>query len=248
MPVPSPAPVRFPSGVSTQYPFGPLANYGMPDPFGYHTWQDDFDVLHSEYTATVTGAGTIASAAGDGGTLLFTTAATAVDLASIQMPTAGFSLTLGKKFFFACRLKVSSASLAEFRVGVIQKTATPFTTTDGIFFDKATGSAANLSINHSVGSVNQTLAIPTGAYTLADNTYLDLAFYLDRNGAINAFVGSQMFGWLPQAGGFGTRGAVAAFTPAALTAVNLTPTLAVRSGTASAKTMTADFGMTAKER
>lgn len=249
---PSPSPTRYPSGVSTDFPYGPLANYGLPNPFSYHSWVDDFDgVLRTAYTSTVTNAGTIASAAGNGGTMLFTTDALATDLASLQISTAGFAFTAGKKAFFLARLKVSSAAGAAFNVGLIQQTTTPFTVADGIYFGKATGSAANLTLTSVVGSAATSVAIPTAAYTLSDNTTIDLAWYLDRNGNVMAFVGAQLVGYLPQSGTGSTnptRGPCAALTAPTLTAVNLTPTLAVRSGTASAKTMTVDFVLAGVER
>lgn len=247
---PSQTPVRFTSGVSTDFPYQPLANYGQHNPFFYHTWQDDFDALSASYTATKTGVGTIASAAGDGGSMLFTTAALAADLASLQLPSAGFSYTAGKKMFFLTRLQVSDAVNAAFNVGLIQTTATPFTVTDGIYLNKATGSASNLAINSMVGSVLTTVAIPTAAYTLANATNIDLGFYVDRNGNIMAFVGAQLVGFIAQSGSTTNlaRGPAATNTPATITGANLNLTVAVQSGSASAKTMSVDFVMVAKER
>lgn len=247
---PSQVPVRYPSGVSTDLSFGPLANYGLPNPFFYHTWADDFDGVNAVYTATKTGNGTIASTPGDGGLALFTTNSSTPavgDLASIQLPSASFSYTAGKKMFFLARLQLSSASNAAFRVGLLQTTTTPFTATDGIFFDKATGSLANLNIVSVVGSAATTVAIPTAGYSLANATNIDLGFYVDRNGNIYAFVGSQLVGWLPQSAQVGGHGADASFAPTIATA-NLNFTVAMKSGTAASSSMTVDFAMAAKER
>src|SRR5882724_5927828 len=104
MTTPSASPARFPSGLSTDYPWGPLAAMGMPNPFFYHLMQDDFDYLDTQlYTATKTGAGTIANAAGDGGQLLFTAAASSLAICELQVSVADFTLptpTLPKKLFF----------------------------------------------------------------------------------------------------------------------------------------------------
>lgn len=250
---PSQVPVRYPSGMTTDQPWQCLANYGFRNPFMYHEWEDDFDGLPSAtgvYTATKTNAGTIAATAGDGGLLLFTTDALATDTCAIQLPTASFVLNAGKKCFFLTRIKVSSAANTAFEAGLIQTTTTAFTVTDGVYFTKATGSASNLILRSTVGSANTDLTIPTAAYTLADNTFIDLGFYIDRNGQINAFVDSQLVGWIPQSGTGTTlpnRGPVGTFSPT-LTTATLNLTLAVKSGTASAKTMTSDFVMVAQER
>jgi hypothetical protein len=108
-----------------------------------------------------------------------------------------------------------------------------------------------------------TFTIPTSAYTLADNTYIDMGFEVNRNQDIVAFVGSQLVGWLPQSGSgsvdpvsgvsllpalgpclINSQGSNALTWPSA----TLNPTIAVQSGTASSKTMTVDFAMAAKER
>lgn len=250
MSTPSPVPVRFPSGVSTDFPYGPLANMGQPNPFMYHTWEDDFDVLNPGYTATKTSTGTIAVTAGNGGLLLFTTAATSADLCSIQLPTADFAFVAGKKNFFLTRLQVSDAVNAGFVAGLIETTTTPGTVTDGVYFYKASGAANNLVLNSMIGSVLTSLTIPTSAYSLTNATNIDLGFYIDRKQNVYAFVGAQLVGYIAQSGSGSTtpvRGACAAFAPS-LTTANLNPTLAVLAGTASAKTMTADFMLASEER
>lgn len=253
MAVPSQAPVRYPNGVSTDSPFGPLANFGQPHPFDYHVFEDDYDILHGTYTQTHTGNGTIANTPGDGGRLLFTTNSStpaASDVASLQLPAAGFSYTAGKKMHFLARLQLSDVTNAAMLCGLIQTTTTPFTVTDGIYFSKATGSAANLTLNCVSGSSNVgQLVIPTGAYTLANATDIDLGFYIDRNGVVYAFVGSNLINTVQSNAPAGqVKGPVGSVTPTSFTAANLNPTIAIQSGTATSKTMNADFLMAAKER
>lgn len=264
MAVPSPKPSRFVSGMSADYPGGPTANMGLPNPAFYHVVFDDFDEsvnVTSAWTQTKSGNGTIVQAAGDGGIALFTTNSSTPlvgDIASIQKPVAGFTLpqaaTSGKKIFFVCRLSLADVVNPAFLAGMIQTTATPFTVTDGLYFLKATGSAANLLLRHSIGSVNTDMIIPVNAYALANNVTIDLGWYINRNGEIHAFVGSQLVGWVPenQGGGLvGQRGPVAAnstLLTAGLTTATLNPTIAVQSGTATSKAMNVDFGLWAKER
>lgn len=268
---PSPPPSRFPSGLSLDQSFQPLYDMGLPNPLFYHLLYDDFDQEINEtgaYTKTTSGNGTIALTAGDGGLALFTTntgTPLAADIAAIQLPVAGFSLTAGKKSFFLTRLQISDAVNEAFNVGWIQTTATPFTVTDGIYFNKATGSAANLQVTTTVGSTPTTIVIPTSAYTLANNTFIDLGLYVNKTQDILVFVGGQLVGWIPQSGTGAVNTAGVTLVPnlgpaaalrqgapgtgtVALTAVNLNPTLAFQSGTASSKTAIVDFWLSAKER
>lgn len=263
MAAPSQVPVRYPSGVTTDPPFGPLANYGLRNPFFYHEWEDDFDVLNPSYTQTKTGTGAaIAMTTGQGGNLLFTASTVAGDACSIQLPEASFGLAAGKKSFFLCRLALSDVTNAAFNVGLIQTTTTPFTVTDGIYFNKASGSATNLQLVSAVGSVATDLVIPAAAYALAAGVTIDLGWYVDRSQNVYAFVGGQLVGWIPQSGTGAVNsagvpilpvvGPVAAIqqsvTPVALTAAALNFTLAVESGNTAGPTMTVDFAMAAQER
>lgn len=252
-----PTPVRFTSGVTTDPVWGPLGQYGMRNPFFYHEVEDDFDSslgVTGAWTQTKTGNGTIAHTAGDGGLGLFTTNSStpaAGDVCSIQLPAASFAFAAGKKFFFLTRLKLSSAANNGLLCGLIQTTATPFTVTDGLYFLKATGSASNLILRSTVSSVNTDLTIPTSAYTLADATNIDLGFYYDGKTGVYATVGSQLVGYIPQSGVGSLTPPVKspnAFFAPTLTTANLNLTLALQSGTASSKTMTADFILAAKER
>lgn len=288
-------PIRNMAGATTDPPWGPLANSGYGNPFFYHSFSDDFDNLLGAtgiYTATNTGVGTIAHTPGDGGTALFTTAATANALDSIQLPAASFVLpgtgsappgtsTSSKKLFYLCRLQLSDVTLATFIAGLCNTTTTPFTTgvqsiTDGLFFYKAPGAANNLVVLNIASAGNDpagagftnTFTIPTTAYALANNTYVDLAYYIDRNQNLFMFVGSQLVGFIPQSGtgavnaagvptlpvlgpvlanyNFNAQGVQ---TPIRFSTANLNITMALSNGvTAAVKTMTVDFHCAQKER
>jgi hypothetical protein len=274
--MPSTRPVRYPSGVSTDTPLGPLANYGLPNPFFYHHLEDDFDELitaDGRWTVYNKAGGSVANVAGDGGRLLFTTAATSGDVESIQTTVAGFTLTAGKKSFFLTRLQMSSVAATGPTViaGLIDQTATPnLTITDGIYFIINAGVA---KLRVSTGSTNTDTVLPTTAYATQANsaatamaaaTDYDMGFYVDRNQNIAIFFAQQLVGWLPQSGTgvvYPTSGvtvapnpgpcAMLSQTPTAvtLTAVGLAPTLVLSEGSgAAAVTMNADFVMTSKER
>lgn len=260
MAVPSQVPARLTSGLSFDYPWGPLANCGIPNPFFYGEFSDDFMYKESTYVTTATGNGTAAIAANTNanamGEILFTTNSSTPagsDLVSLQLPANNWLLQAGKKAFFLTRLKLSAASNAAFRVGMAPTGTTPFTgnLTNALYFDKATGSLTNLNLVNVSGGTAVTTAIPTSAYTLANATYLDLGWYLDRNANLYAFVGSQLVGWLPQSGtgsSVGSRGPSAASNAITLPAAAMNMLLAVQSGTAASSTMTVDFWFGAVER
>lgn len=274
--MPSPTPTRLFGGVNAEPKFSPLAEMGMLNPLAYHLFYDDFDYstgVTGIYTATKTGNGTIAQAAGNGGTALFTTnssTAAGTDICSLQLPAAGFKFTAGKKAFFLTRLKVASAANAEILVGLIQTTTTPFTVTDGLYFLKPTGAATGLVFKGGASSTLSSVTIPTNAYTLADATYIDLGWYVDRNQQAFAYVGSQLIGYMPNSGTgsvnsagvsalpvvgpVSTMGVTAsqAIYPTGTTwsvpSADLNVTVALKSGAAASTTMTVDFVLAAMER
>jgi hypothetical protein len=258
----SQVPVRYPSGVSFDPPYGVFGQMGTPSPIFYHMWYDDMDQEVGEtgaYTKTTTGNGTVALTAGDGGLALFTTNSStpiATDIASLQLPVAGFTYTAGKKMFFATRFQASSISAAVFQFGLIQQTVTPGTVTDGIWFSKAAGSLTALAINISKASTPISVTLPGTAFLLANNVNVDLGFSVDRLGNVYAWVGSQLYGFIPQSGtgpnlpplNQGPVSSIQSPVSASIPTVNLTPTMAMQSGTTASSTMTVDFIVAAKER
>lgn len=253
-------PARFPSGVSLDEKYGPLAGIGIPSPVFYHQFMDDFDAgslgVTSYYTKTAASSGGAVLAAGDGGRALFSTAATNNDVITVQTPIAGFTLpqvaTAGKKLSYGVRLQLGDITACQFIAGLINQTTTPFTAgqiTDGIYFQKSSGGAV-LNIVQVNTSVVVTTAIPAASYALANATDIDLSFHINPAGAILVFVGAPLFGWVPPAG-TGTqlpvRGPCLRLTPA-LTTAALAPTLGIQAGAVAIKTMNVDFHFAMKER
>lgn len=262
-------PVRYSSGFTQDQVWQPLAQIGIPNPFFYHVFQDDFnEVDTNRYTTTANTNGTAAATAGDGGLALLTTNSStplATDIVQLQGKVASFafvpatSTVAGKKAVFLTRIQLSSASNAGFIVGLTNTQTTPFVSgiTDGLYFSKLTGALNTLNLISMVGSVATTLAIPTSAYTLANATNIDLGFYVDQKGNVFAMVGTNLVGYMPQSGSGATnavggiqRQPIAAFSgnPLTLTTANLNPTIAINSGTAASSTMTVDFVLAARER
>src|SRR5271155_898732 len=124
MTAPSQAPMRSPNGLSTDQVWGPLANYGQPNPFMYQTLYDDlFSAFAADGPWTTQASGTggaVAAANGDGGIWLLTNGST-VNLSSgfkgvvnnFFLPPAtftgtGLTATLFpvKKVFYMCRMAI----------------------------------------------------------------------------------------------------------------------------------------------
>lgn len=271
----SPPPPRNPAGATSDSPFGPLAMSGYGNPFFYHQFADDFDnLLGTTGLYTLSGTGSAAHTAGDGGLALLSTLAGAGTFASIQLPAASFTLpttgtappgtsTSVKKLFWLSRLQLSDVTLSAFVAGISSANATPFTAVvDGIWFAKAASSTV-LTFNIAASSgqsptgvaIAQTIAIPAAAYTLVNATFIDLAFFIDRQQNIYVYVGSQLVGYIPMSARPASSGAGAvaalqqAVTSTPLSLANMSPILAVSNGaTAAIKTMTVDFHLVQKER
>lgn len=285
-------PMSLPAGYTQDPPWGPLWQSGAGNPFFYNVFEDDFNTLDlAPYTST-NGTGSTTNVAGDGGTLSVVTGAGANAFGSVQAAGAFVLPSTGnappgtsasqKKLFYLARVQIAHATTDSFIAGLCITTATPFTTgvrsvVDGLFFYKAPGSATNLAIINIASNAGSptgagftnTFAVPTSAYTLANASFIDLAFFIDRNQNLYGYVGFPLVGWIPQSGSGAVdpitglslnppNGPVLANynyqsqgvqTPIMFTTVNLAPTLAVSNGvTAAATTMLADFHCAQKER
>lgn len=246
----SSSPVRLTSGFTQDASWQPLGAIGIPNPFFYAQFADDFLPYQSaKYTVTATG-GSVAQTFtnGTGGRILFTTGATATNFAEIQMDGDGFSYIAGKKFVYLTRLQVADITNTAIIAGLIDVTATPFTAvTDGIYFYKA-AAGTSIQLRAVTGSTLIGSATITGALTA--NTDIDLGFYVDRSGNIKAFYGHNLIG--NQSQNTATLGPDTAIRASALTGtlttVALYSTLAVQASTAAAQTMVADFLFSAQER
>lgn len=276
--IPSTVPERNPAGFTSDPPYGPWADMGCGNPFFYHLFSDDFDnsIGATGLWVVTKTTGTAVHAAGDGGTVTLTTAATTNDFVEMQLPAASFSLPqgalAGKKFGFLFRLVgLSDVAASAFIVGMCNTTATPFAAiADGIYFTKASGSS-QISLKVAAASSTFTYNIPTSHYSLVNATQIDFAFTIDRYGNILISIGSQLVGWIPQSGTGASVGtqlypALPVVCPTdklfsgnpnssgytasgyTLSTANLNPTIAIQAGANAAKALTADFIAAAKER
>jgi hypothetical protein len=284
---PSQSPVRYPNGVSTDYTWGPLADFGNENPFMYQTLEDDlFGAFASDgyWVTQASGTGSsVAAAAGDGGIWLLTNGST-VNLSSgfkgvvnnFFLPPAlftgsGLTATLfpSKKLWFLARMAIPVIAGFSFTVGLTPQTYATGNPTDGVVVQMAAG-GATMNLNAYSGSVLQ-WSIPFPASLLAggsnaviaNNSWFDVGFSIDRSLNVYGLLGWPLVGWQPASAWTGTnnvnaaptdKAKVCAFqgvyngqivTPWTPTALGLTPSITTFG---SALTAQVDFVMASKER
>ena len=247
------APTRFTSGMTQAANFQPLGQVGVPDPFFYAYYEDDFLPYNAALYTSTNAAGTTAATAayGSGGRILVTTGAAAGNFGSLQLPVASFANILPKKLAFLTRIQVTNVTTSAFIVGLIGTSVTPFTSVaDGFYLSKVAGSLNIVGTAVTGGTVvgTATLTAPT---SLLNATDIDLGFLIDRSNNIFFSVGNNLEG--------AQRQDVAQLQPAfairassltgSLTSVLLNPTVAISNGaTAAAMTGVVDFMYAAQER
>jgi hypothetical protein len=238
MTAPSQSPVRYPSGVSTDQAWGPMAFFGQPNPFMYHVVYDDLDALttaadmFSQITATGTSA-SVANAVGiDGGAWLLTTGTAANNASTIASNQAGFILPPqlytgtgltsqvypSKKVMFLARVNVTNVAACGVIVGLLNHQTTPTVAgiTDGIYLQITSATVANL-IAISGSTVTWTVPIPAAVLSgyYANTNWIDIGFEMDRQQNVYAFFGYPLVGWLPQQAWTGVNNVNASPTPKA---------------------------------
>lgn len=239
---------RFNPGVTNSRDTGLLSDLYVNNRIDrIHEYPQDFD----QFVAAdwvVTGAGTAALTAGDGGILLLTTTASTFE--SVQKTPAAFPMTKGLRSWFTAQVQVDNV-LGLLIAGLLNATATPFTgasQTDGAYFlSTNTGALSfNVAVGGVIASVNLGVSLVAGAIANAN-----LSFYWDGGCYAAAPLGRVVF----EASGAGVtanvRGEIA--VPASGTiaafpgAVNLAPIFGVSASTAAVRTAVIDKLYAAKD-
>jgi len=235
-----PSPTRFPNGVTNVAKNNPLGQYGSLDPMKWHEYYNDFDhYVAANWTVTVVGTGTAAIANGDGGILVLTNSAADNDSIQLQKVGESFALTAGKRAVFKARFKISDATQSDLVIGLCVTDTTLMGATagagvtDGIFFSKDDG-VATLDVQcQKDATTGQTRAAAIA--TLANDTYVTVAWAYDGKSEVAYFVNDVQLGTLNGSSSF-------------LPDTTLTPSFGVMNGEAVAKTMTLDYFFAAVER
>lgn len=205
------------------------------DDTGYHKFFDDFDrFVAADWTITTVeaGAGSATEALGnaDGGVLVITNDAADDDSDFFQKVGESFKFEVGKTLYFESRFKISDATQSDFVMGLQITDTSPLAVTDGVFFQKDDGDA-NLDF-HVVK--DSTATDKTAIATVADDTYMTLAFYFDGIDKITVYKDGEVVSY------------------AAITNMpddeELTVSFGIQNGAAAAKIMTVDYIFVAKQR
>lgn len=218
---PSQVPQRAPSGLSTDQTFGPLADFGLPNPFMYQVLYDDFfSTIASDPNWVSLASGTssaLVTTPGDGGQLLLTNGTT-VNLSSgvkgvvnnfflpPQLFTgAGLTATLlpSKKLFFLARIAITTLAGFTATLGLVPSTYAVGNPTDGIVVQISANGTA-MALNAYSGSV-LLWSVPFPAALLAGganavvaaNSWFDVGFSIDRQLNVYGLLGFPLVGWVP---------------------------------------------------
>lgn len=224
-------PLRYPGGLTTAKKNAPMGDFILPDMTQVHIFMEDFDYYTAaDWTVTEVGVATQALTDGDGGRLLVTNAAADDDSSFNQKVGESYLFETGKKLWFDCLFQVSDATQSDVVIGLQITDTTPLDVTDGVFFLKADGAATvDLLVEK-----NNTATTTSAVATLVDATDLRLSFFYDGVDSIKIF-----------ADGVHVATSVTTNFP---DDENLTIAFGIQNGEASAKTMTVDYIMVAKER
>jgi len=225
-----------PNGETNNTAQNALGQMTTQDPTRSHTYFDDFDTyVAADWTVTETGVATQALADVDGGVLLITNAAADDDASFSNKVGESFLMESGKPSFFKARIAVSDATQSDFVVGLQITDTTPLAVSDGIYFRKDDGDALLdfVVIKDSVATT------ATGIATVADDTYITVAFYYNGDDKISYYAG--------------TDSANPTFIGESVTTnlpddEELTISFGIQNGEAVAKTMSIDYIFASKER
>ena len=208
--------------------------FGLPDPTEWIVYFNDFhEYTAAEWTVTATGAGTTALTDVNGGAILLTNAAADNDNRFHQKVGEGFLLAANKQAFFKCRFKVSDATQSDIVIGLQVTDTTPLDVTDGIYFLKNDDAATLDFICRKDATTGNNS--DTAIATLADDTFVTLAWYFDGVSTVKYYVNDVLKG---DVSGSSTY----------LPDTELTISFGIQNGAAAAKTMTVDYLFAALER
>jgi hypothetical protein len=234
-----PAPVRYPSGISTGLKGSALFNLPGQDPTKFYSYFNDFSqYTAAEWTVTAVGASTVTQPDAAFGEILLTTAAADNDGVQLQKLGEAFLPVIGKKMWFKTRFRISDATQSDFLLGLAVLDTTAIVAAgdgvpDGVFFQKDDASTSVSIYSQLDTTTGQTTA--AGVHTMVAATNVDLGFEYDGLVSIKYFVNDVHKGTL-------------AVSSLLLPNTEITPTIAFLTGEAVAKTMNVDYIFAAIER
>ena len=229
---------RYVNGVNNVADNSIMADFGMMDPTKWIVYFNDFvDYAAGDWTITKTeaGAGSASHVLTDinGGALLITNDAADNDNVLYQKVGECFLLSSTKRAFFKARFKVSDATQSDIVFGLQVTDTTSLDVTDGIYFLKDDGAATVDLYCRKDASTGSNKA--DDITTLANDTFVELAWYYDGDGTVYYAVDGVVKGSMTASSTY-------------LPDTELTVSFGLQNGEAVAKTMTVDYLFAALER
>lgn len=229
---------RYVNGVNNVADNSIMADFGMMDPSKWIVFFDDFvRYAAGDWTITKTeaGAGSATHTLTDinGGALLITCDDADNDNVFYQKVGEAFLMSSSKKAFFKTRFKVSDATQSDIVFGLQVTDTSPLDVTDGIYFIKADDAATVNVICRKDASTGSNSA--SSIATLANDTFVELAWYYDGEGVLYYAVDGVV------------KGSITA-SSAYLPDTELCVSFGIQNGAAAAKNMTVDYVFAALER
>lgn len=227
---------NFPNGLTNNTAQNALGSMIQLDPTTMHTYFNDFDsYVAGNWVVTETdSAATQTLADADGGVLLLTNTAADNDLVALQKVGESFTFVTGKKLYFKSRFKLSDATQSDAVMGLQITDTTPLAVTDGVYFIKPDDAA---TMNFIVVK-NSTATTKSAILTMANDTYVTVAFYYDGDSTIYYYGSTDTLNPTLLGTSVTTN----------MPTTELTVSFAVQNGAAAAKTMSIDYILVAKER
>ena len=198
-----PSPTRFPQGVSTQGVGMQLGMYPLPDPTEVATaFYDFYQYVAGDWTVTntsshatiglVAGAGGVVSAVGGGSSVTSDIGAIIAAPLNFNIPNNAVSSSYPPtaQAWFYCSFKATTALNDQLQIGLTAANAA-LAPSDGIYFNKAAGSAAITCVVRKGSASLAATAYSTGTTTVAtlvDATYIELGWYYNGKGYVDVFV------------------------------------------------------------
>lgn len=241
------APTNFPGGVNNSYEYQAMGTLPIVDPSKQYTFFDDFTSYWGTATGTIgnwmvtvteAGAGSASAVVTQAanGVLLVTNDAADDDNYFAQWKGGNasavaetFKFVAGKKLWFKCRFKISDATQSDCVIGLQIADTTPLAVSDGVYFLKADGSTTmNMLVTKNGTSTT------TAAATMANDTYVELAFVYNGNDRIDIYLNNDRVG--------------SSVTTNLVDDEELAVSFGIQNGEAVAKTLSLDYVLCVAER
>jgi len=186
-------PSRFPNGIVNQDQNDFANMLPILDPTKVYVWFDDFNTYAAGdwVISTTENTDTASEALNDiqFAALVITNATTDNDDDQLQAAKETLKFVSGKQTWFAARIKINESTESDWRIGLmVRDTDFISAVPEGVLFSKDDGDA---NIDFSVTN-DSTATTASAVDTIADDTFIELAFYYDGVSTIHYFTDNSV--------------------------------------------------------